>query len=220
MLPAPGQGAIAVVCRLEDELLLEMLHAIANPVSQQCVAAERGLLMAMGGGCSFPLGAMATLTNTGAIELHARVVEPDASRTLEGHGIGDDPTSVANLVAQQLQHNNESQTPSIASHVLSGKRIAVTRPAEHNQTSMQYVRQQGGIAIAMPCIVTRAVPDNPNDQRIFGHVSGSTRDPFYQQQFGTFLFRSLCGGKRYADGGVAERLVDRCCRRRYGSNAA
>ncbi len=60
MLPAPGQGALAVECRAADSQLAEQLRvALDDPASRMAVAAERALLAALEGGCTAPVGALA-----------------------------------------------------------------------------------------------------------------------------------------------------------------
>ncbi len=61
ILPAPGQGAIAVECRAEDASTIEILRAIHHEDTARCVIAERELLLSLGGGCSLPLGALAII---------------------------------------------------------------------------------------------------------------------------------------------------------------
>ncbi len=57
-VPAPAQGALAVQARAEDRALIEAVHsALHCPHSARLVAAERGVLVAAGGGCNLPLGA-------------------------------------------------------------------------------------------------------------------------------------------------------------------
>jgi hydroxymethylbilane synthase len=59
MLPAPGQGALAVECRADDAELIELLAAVDDPVSRAATAAERSVLAALEAGCSAPVGAYA-----------------------------------------------------------------------------------------------------------------------------------------------------------------
>lgn len=59
MLPAVGQGALAIEVRHEDSALREFLEDIGDPVTTLEVAAERALLGALGGGCQVPIGALA-----------------------------------------------------------------------------------------------------------------------------------------------------------------
>ena len=62
MLPAPGQGALAVECRDGDTPLAELLSSVDDPVSRAAVTAERAVLAALQAGCSAPVGAYAAGT--------------------------------------------------------------------------------------------------------------------------------------------------------------
>ena len=61
MLPAPGQGAIAVECRKSDVLTAGLLQAIHHEPTALCVAAERDFLRAQGGGCHVAIAARAVI---------------------------------------------------------------------------------------------------------------------------------------------------------------
>jgi hydroxymethylbilane synthase len=59
VLPAPGQGALAVECRADDDALVALLSALEDPEARAAVTAERSLLAALEAGCSAPVGALA-----------------------------------------------------------------------------------------------------------------------------------------------------------------
>ncbi len=59
MLPAPGQGALAIECRTDDADLVAALARLDDPASRAAVTAERAVLSALEAGCSAPLGALA-----------------------------------------------------------------------------------------------------------------------------------------------------------------
>jgi hydroxymethylbilane synthase len=77
IVPAPGQGALAVQCRAGDDAVLTLLAAIADPAARAATDAERAFLRALDAGCTAPVGA------------HARSLDAAdrASATLE-HGEG------------------------------------------------------------------------------------------------------------------------------------
>jgi len=81
MLPAPGQGAVAVECREEDSKTRELLASIHHEPTARCVHAERELLHSLGGGCHLPLGARAVIEN-GELRLLAGLFEADGIRWL------------------------------------------------------------------------------------------------------------------------------------------
>jgi hydroxymethylbilane synthase len=91
MLPAPGQGALAVECRDEaldqaDPVLAAALRELDDPLTRAAVTAERSLLAALEAGCSAPLGAYADVDGDGSPEsevyLRAAVVAVDGSRSI------------------------------------------------------------------------------------------------------------------------------------------
>jgi len=59
MLPAPGQGALAVECRADRADLIEALTPLDDPDTRACVGAERALLAALQAGCTAPVGTLA-----------------------------------------------------------------------------------------------------------------------------------------------------------------
>ncbi len=76
MLPAPGQGALAVECRTDDtDLVGGLLALVDEPGSRAAVTAERTVLAELQAGCSAPLGAYAA--GTGVLHLTAVVVAED-----------------------------------------------------------------------------------------------------------------------------------------------
>jgi hydroxymethylbilane synthase len=84
MLPAPGQGALAVECRAGDAGLAALLRAVTDEASVAAVTAERSLLAALGAGCSAPVGAYAA--GTSRLRMQAAVMSPDGRRVLRAHG--------------------------------------------------------------------------------------------------------------------------------------
>ncbi len=85
MLPAPGQGAIAVQCRADNSALLKLLAALDDADTRACVTAERAFLHALDSGCRLPVAAYATL-NAGGLELTGRVSAADGTKTITVKG--------------------------------------------------------------------------------------------------------------------------------------
>ncbi len=79
MLPAPGQGAIAVQTRADDPGTIALLAPLHHPPTARCVEAERDILRALGGGCHLPLGVRAWITDQGDLETKATLFHPDAA---------------------------------------------------------------------------------------------------------------------------------------------
>jgi hydroxymethylbilane synthase len=100
-LPAPGQGVIALECRLGDEDVAAAVAPIHHAPTHRAVQAERGFLAALGGGCNVPLGAYATAEN-GAMTLRAFVADADGTRLLRAQKTGPDPAALGQAVAGEL----------------------------------------------------------------------------------------------------------------------
>jgi hydroxymethylbilane synthase len=63
MLPAPAQGAIVVVCREDDEHVLNAISVLNHTPTANCTKAERDFLRELMGGCSTPISALAQIEN-------------------------------------------------------------------------------------------------------------------------------------------------------------
>ena len=74
MVPAPGQGALAVECAAGDTELAELLATIDHPATRAAVTAERSLLAALEAGCSAPVGAYAVATGVNRLHLEGVVL--------------------------------------------------------------------------------------------------------------------------------------------------
>ncbi|MEU7142504.1 hydroxymethylbilane synthase [Nocardia sp. NPDC046473] len=64
MLPAPGQGALAVECRCDDTELIEALTALDDAATRASIIAERALLAELEAGCTAPIGALAEVVES------------------------------------------------------------------------------------------------------------------------------------------------------------
>jgi hydroxymethylbilane synthase len=61
MLPAPGQGALAIQCRRTDERTRELLAVLDDRDTERAVTAERVIVQTLGGDCHSPIGALAEI---------------------------------------------------------------------------------------------------------------------------------------------------------------
>ena len=94
-LPAVGQGALGIECRESDEAMRARLAPLHDLETATCVAAERGVLIALGGDCRTPLGAFAERAGD-AIRLRAFVANADGSAIRRAEHTGPWPaTAVA-----------------------------------------------------------------------------------------------------------------------------
>jgi hydroxymethylbilane synthase len=88
MLPAVGQGALAIEARDGDAETLARVGALEDPATRLAVGCERAFLARLGGGCQVPIAAHARVDG-GRIALRALVGHPDGSRTVAFDGSDD-----------------------------------------------------------------------------------------------------------------------------------
>ncbi|KUH36446.1 MULTISPECIES: hydroxymethylbilane synthase [Streptomyces] len=104
VLPAPGQGALAIECPAADEELVAVLARLDDPHTRAAVTAERSLLAALEAGCSAPVGALADLPPSGDHDVHEMrlrgvVGTTDGSTLVQLSTTGPVPTSHHDAVA-------------------------------------------------------------------------------------------------------------------------
>jgi hydroxymethylbilane synthase len=104
VVPQVGQGALAVECRADaaDAALAELLAAIDHRDSRLAVDAERAFLGELGGDCSLPAGALATVAGDGTITLSAVLASADGHVILRHTALGADPVAVGTAAARRL----------------------------------------------------------------------------------------------------------------------
>jgi hydroxymethylbilane synthase len=107
MLPAPGQGALAVECRADDAGTRDLLAAIDDPQTRAAVTAERTLLAELEAGCSAPVGALAEIgEGEQGPELYLRAVvaavDGSANVRLSATGPLDDAAGIGRRLAADL----------------------------------------------------------------------------------------------------------------------
>jgi hydroxymethylbilane synthase len=87
-LPAPGQGALAIVSRSDDDAVAKILAPLNHPPTAGAVRAERALLARLEGGCQLPVGALAT-PYQGRLRLWGSVASPDGRQVVRADGTGE-----------------------------------------------------------------------------------------------------------------------------------
>jgi hydroxymethylbilane synthase len=101
MIPAPGQGCLAVLCREDDRATRARLTLLDHAPSHVALDAERGLMRRLGGGCALPLGALAR-ERDGKLELVAAVASPDGTRVARAAVRATTPEAAADAAEGQL----------------------------------------------------------------------------------------------------------------------
>ena len=87
MLPALGQGAIALQCKIEDHKTLNILKSINDKETYYCIQAERALLESIGGDCDTAIGGLAKLTDD-EITLKSELFSNDGKKKFEFQSSG------------------------------------------------------------------------------------------------------------------------------------
>lgn len=103
MLPAVGQGALAVEARIDDLRTNEIIHALHHQPTADAIAAERALLRELEGGCQVPLGAWAAIDGT-ELQLHAVLGTIDGTTLIRGIRSGNvaDAETIGMELAREL----------------------------------------------------------------------------------------------------------------------
>lgn len=102
MLPAPGQGALAIQCRADDEVTLTLLSKLEDQATRKAVTAERTFLQGLGGGCAVPVAAYAvTNEQSSVISLTGLVISEDGKTLVKITDEGTDALELGNKLSQQ-----------------------------------------------------------------------------------------------------------------------
>jgi len=111
--PSPGQGALAIVCRADDEKTISMLKKIEDTKSRTEIEAERALSEYVESGCRFPVGALAT-ANSNMLKLTVSAYSVDGKKaiTLEKTGDIGKPRDLGKDIGEELQKSGIAEIAS------------------------------------------------------------------------------------------------------------
>lgn len=103
MLPAVGQGAIAIETKSDNEFAVQSVSRLDHRATRLACLAERAFLRGLGGGCQFPIAGHAVLDQN-LLKLDGLVAKPDGSEILRDSlsGPADDPEALGSELANQL----------------------------------------------------------------------------------------------------------------------
>lgn len=104
MLPAPGQGALAVQCRTDDQTTLGLLSALDDESTRNAVTAERAFLSGLGGGCAVPVAAYAEGSvrfQVSGLKLTGLVISEDGRQAIRVTGEGTGALQLGNELAEK-----------------------------------------------------------------------------------------------------------------------
>lgn len=102
-LPAAGQGALAIVCRSDDQDTLDRIAPLNHGATRAATAAERAFLARLEGGCQIPIGALAR-TDGESLHLRGLVASLDGTTIVRGEieGSADDAAATGERLAAEL----------------------------------------------------------------------------------------------------------------------
>jgi len=103
MLPAPGQGALAIQCRANDQTTINLLAKLEDDSTRKAVTAERAFLSGLGGGCSVPVASYAKVEGqkSKVITLTGLVSSIDGKRTVKVSGEDNDALELGKRLANE-----------------------------------------------------------------------------------------------------------------------
>lgn len=153
MVPAVGQGALAIEVRSDDDELLDVLSRISDSNTWAEITAERALLATLEGGCQVPMGALARVSGD-TLTLSACVCSLDGEKIIrtevrgpvsDAHALGEDVAArLREAGAESLIHARRAR--------LHGKTIVVTRTADQAGGLSEQLRRLGADIVEFPTI--------------------------------------------------------------------
>ncbi len=104
LIPAAGQGCLALEARADDDATRKLACRLTDPRAFACLSAERALVTAIGATCHTPVGAHATIVNHSFLELNAFVGTPDGGRWIRDdvRGLAENPQAIGHDAANRL----------------------------------------------------------------------------------------------------------------------
>ena len=103
MLPAIGQGIIAVQCKKKDILIIDMIKKINDKETSLCALAERKMLKTIGGNCDTAVGGIAKI-NDNNLKLKAQLFSDSGNEKFEYEltGAYEDAINIGKIVGEEL----------------------------------------------------------------------------------------------------------------------
>ena len=101
MLPAPGQAAIGIECRADDDEMRALLAAIDHRATHRAVGIERAFTRALGGTCHSPVAALAEIIS-GGVRLRAEILSVDGAERITEERIVASEAEAAALGREML----------------------------------------------------------------------------------------------------------------------
>jgi hydroxymethylbilane synthase len=159
MLPAPGQGALAIQA-LEGSEAAALAAVIDDAATSRAVRAERALLRRLGGGCLSALGAYASVDGD-QLTLQAVVLDEGGTTIIRARAQGHDDAHVVDEVASSLESQGAARLLSRPDPSLVGLRVMVTRADRQAAALADALTALGAVAVRCPVIAIEPLPVDP-----------------------------------------------------------
>jgi hydroxymethylbilane synthase len=159
MLPAPGQGALAIQA-LQGSEAATLAAAVDDPRTSRAVQAERSLLRRLGGGCLSALGAYA-LVDGEELNLQAVVLDAGGTTVIRAQARGANDAGVIEKVAAGLESQGAGRLLARPDASLAGLRIMVTRADRQAAALADALTALGAQAVRCPVIVIEPIAVDP-----------------------------------------------------------
>jgi uroporphyrinogen-III synthase len=170
--PAPGQGALAIQCRADDQIARAVIGRLDDPATRAAVEAERELLRATGGGCRAPIGVLATVegaeialcgaaggtaagTAAGTTDATAEKAPPPVVIRGEARGPVASRLSLARDLASRLTGELTGEWP--GEPAVGTASVLVTRTAAQAEPLVTALAAESLTAVVVPTIEIRPV---------------------------------------------------------------
>ena len=191
MLPAPGQGALALETRSTDAPLQQLLALLHDGVAAAAVNCERAALQAFGGGCRAPLGVYAQVRDASIyVQGFAANMEAGQTATLSREGAVTDAISLGEAVGRILHESVYSSNEAPYQKTMV-PRVVVTRPTHQAGSFGAKLAQAGAAVLHCPLIDVKHTAhvelpdaDQPFDWLIFTSANGVNSFQYALQQAG------------------------------------
>ncbi len=192
MLPDPGQGALAVEIRSEDQALAAVVSQIDHAPTRAAAMAERAFLRALGGGCRMPIGAYAEVgakhsrleqilgsepetANASPLHLRGMVARVDGTQIVSREMRGDvsHAEELGKELAEQVLREGAAKILGIGARTTSlrGRRILITRTQEQASALAEKIRALGGEPVEFATIDIAPLEDSSELDAVLARAS-------------------------------------------------
>jgi hydroxymethylbilane synthase len=165
-VPSPGQGALAIEIRADDDETAAMVADLDEPLVSLAVRVERALLRGIGGGCTTPVGAHATIEGS-SVRLSAMLASDDGQHaewvtrlfgTVEAELRAESLAGELLRTIQARQAGTDVAIPGNDARPLAGRRVLITRGTEDDPFPAR-LAALGATPVVLPTIRIAPVPD-------------------------------------------------------------